>query len=232
MMFFLRKLKVIIEPIRKRSLFALGIIGWVLVLGILTPLLLGLLSLTLGNLLAGWQISKTIQVSDIILFITAAFILAYTYEAKKLREESVFQNKMSSAIDLRFRMTGNYLAPFPDKTTFAELSADEAFHNVSKVAFLTMFSMKRIGRCAPFEKFQSKGHKLVANYFIATERDRKKFVRTLFLQDGEVTASVLMSNGTKFLYTFRTTGDNWKRTWQGQPNLNDVFVLVKKELDE
>jgi MFS family permease len=230
MMFFLRKLNTVIEPLRKRYLFAMGVIGWVIVLGILTPILFALLYAMLGNFLVGWQIPKTIQISDIILFITAAFILAYTYETKKLREESILQNKMSSAIDLRFRMTGHYYVPHPNKTTFGEITADESFHNISRFSFLTTFSMKPIGRCAPFEKFQSKEKKLVANYFIETEKGRKKFLRTLLLQEGEIRANVLMSNGTRFLYTFQATGDNWKATLHGHPNLEDVFVLVKKEL--
>jgi len=155
--------------------------------------------------------------------------LAYTYETKKLREESIFQNQMSSAIDIRFRMTGNYSIPYPNRTTFAELGTSESLHNVSRFNFLTTFSMKPIVRCGSFERFRA-GDPLRANYFIETDKDRKKFLNTLRMQEGEIRAGVLMSDGTRFVYTYQATTEGWKHALQGHPNMSDTFALIKKEL--
>ena len=230
--FFLRKLYKLYNPIRKRLLFILGVIGWVILLCFLTPLLFILLAMILEHFLVGWQFNKTIQISDFVLFITAGFIVAYTYETKKLREESVFQKQMDAAVDVRFDMSGNYRVLHPDKKTFGGLTAAESLHTISRFTFLTAFWMRPIGGCDVFEKNKPNDKSLRANYFIKNDKSRVSFLRTLLIQEGKIKAAVLTTDGTRFIYTFQATGEGWKFTLKGSPNLNDRFVLVRKELDE
>ena len=57
------------------------------------------------------------------------------------------------------------------------------------------------------------------------------FVETLNSQDGIIKAKVTATSGDKFLYTFKTIGNNYKiTTEEGNPNLNDFFKLINKKL--
>ena len=50
------------------------------------------------------------------------------------------------------------------------------------------------------------------------------------MQEGEIRAGVLMSDGTRFVYTYQATTEGWKHALQGHPNMSDTFALIKKEL--
>jgi len=217
------KIDNLVKSAKRYSFFVLQIIGWVLLLYFIT----------IGFAASFTAVfSKNASLSDFVLFITAAFILAYTYEAKKLKDETVFQRKMSAANDIQFRMTGCYIINRPDSTTFGKLRTAEVLNNVSKFAFLKAIPMRDIGHSAPFIKITDDRKFLEANYFISTKEDREAFLKALQLRNGDIKAWVLITNGTQFIYTFRAVGDGWNRTLQGSPNLNDQFILVKKELYE
>ena len=40
---------------------------------------------------------------------------------------------------------------------------------------------------------------------------------------------VSVTIGYDYIYTFKTKNDNWKEIRPGNPNLNDEFILIKKE---
>jgi hypothetical protein len=175
---------------------------------------------------------KNVQLSDLVLFITAAFILAYTYETKKLKDETILQRKMSAANDIHFRMNTSYRDDMMDKRPFGFLETTEALSNVSRFTFLKAIPMRGIGNCTPFVRMHRNPSLLEASYFIKTGAERNTFLEALQLQDGNIKAWVLMTDGTEFVYTFRALGDGWKQTLDSAPNLGDQFILVKKELYE
>lgn len=79
MFIFFHKLYRAGESIRKYLIFILQIIGWVIILYILIPIFISFFN----GIFKGVSIST----SDFILLITAAFILAYTYETQKMKEQ-------------------------------------------------------------------------------------------------------------------------------------------------
>jgi len=99
---------------------------------------------------------KNVQFSDLVLFITAAFILAYTYETKKLKDETIFQRKMSAANDIQFTMNTTYRDDAMEKRPFGFLQTTEALNNVSKFTFLKAIPMRGIGNCIPFVRMYVK----------------------------------------------------------------------------
>ncbi len=231
-MIIFEKLLKLIWPVQKYSLFVLEVICWVGALLFLTPLLSGLFQIVFPKVL--------ISFNDFILLVTAAFILAYTYETKRMRQETIFQRKMSYAVDVSFRMDGYYKEGGTDANLnldtviFGKVSALEGVDNVSQFSFMSAIMMTPIGKCKLFERDYSEGGspKISAHYFIVTNEGRDDFLRALMIQDGEIKARVSMSNGIRFIYTYRATQENWKKTLGGAKNLGDNFVLVKKELDE
>lgn len=209
--------------------FIVQLIGWMGVLALITPILVGVFQ---GSIKGLFGTEVKLSDSDFILLITAAFVIAYTYETKKIREESIFQRKMGSANDVKFKMLSKYLVENPDGSLFGELSSPERLHNVSDFCFITTFSMKPIGMSAPFQKITADKKFFVANYFIKTNEGRKVFLNTLKKQDGEIQAKVLMTNGDRFIYTYKAGADNWKKVLEEDAKLFDYFTLIKKEVDE
>lgn len=212
--------------IGKYFFFILEIIFWVIVLCIVIPIFA-------ASFNAVYQGRLTLSNSDFILLITAAFILAYTYETKRLREETVFQRKMADSVDIQFFMRNNYDASQLTKPggLFADVQAPEAQNNVSEFEFLTAVRFASIGRCGQLYK-GSRDDSLSAHYFIESPGAIDAFLKALQLQNGHIKARVLMTNGTEYVYTFKAVGEGWKKTLTGSPNLNDAFILVKKELYE
>lgn len=214
-------------PIKRYGLFIVEIFSWVVVLSFLTPFFLVLFQVVFSK----------IQVSfgDLVLLITAAFILAYTYEAKKMRLQIIFHQKMSYATDLRFRMAEFYQFVEGSDMFFGEFATkEEANNSVSSVSFLSAITMAEIGRCGRFFKKNIADEFLKAQYFIKTEEGKRAFLRTLKLQNGVIRVKVLTTNGTKFIYTFKTIHENWRKALKtdlrSSPALSDDFILVKKEL--
>jgi hypothetical protein len=212
------------RSIQRYVLFILQIIGWVLVLYFLTPLLASFQPVFFAT-----KIPMTI--GDFMLLITAAFVLAYTYQTQKLKEETIFQRRMSVAHDVRFRMTNYYRQRNEGDAVFGELTAVEALNNVCDFTFLTAVVGRNIGRCGIFQRLVPARTFLETSYLMETLEGRDAFLESLRLTNGEIRARVLVTNGETFIYTFRAVTDNWKRTLAGAPNLNDEFILVKKEVD-
>ena len=209
--------------IRRYFVFILQIIGWTLVLYVLAPIRLGFFA-------SIFKI-ENIALSDFILLTTAAFVLAYTYETKKLREESVYQRKILSANDIRIKLQSYYFGPNPKNRVFARIQSLEAFNNVASLYFLSAGWMKPIGRCDSFSRIGDDLRFFEANYFMNTEKDIHLFLNSLKNQGGIIKAKILITNGERFTYTFQAVQDNWKRALDGAENLTDDFILVKKELD-
>lgn len=207
------------------GLFLLQVVGWVAVLYILTPFLASL-SVPI------WGKQIQLSVSDFILLITAAFILAYTYEAKKLREETVYQRKMAVASDIRFSMADYYEHKDADKdAVFGRFTAPEGLSSVVGVAFLNVIISEPIGRCGKFFKKDKEDEYPTARYDIISKEERHDFVQTLQIQDGTINARVVTTNGLQFTYTFAAVGDGWRNAHiAGKGYVKDEFILVKKEL--
>lgn len=227
-MIILEKIIKSTRGLRRYGLFILEIIGWVVVLLFLTPILASFIQA---------QFPKAqISFGDFILAITAAFILAYTYETKKMREETIYQRKMSSAIDVNFVMIGDYNTSKPDEEIiYGVLTTFKGLNCVAKVSFISGIMTMSIGRSDPFYIAQEdnwESERMVAQYCIKGRKDRNDFLRALKLQNGEIRARVLMTNGEKFIYTFRAIEGNWRKALDGIENRGDEFILVKKELDE
>ena len=104
-MILLEKLYKFLKPFWSYGLFILEIIGWLIIICFLTLSLISVFQVQFPQ--------AQISFSDFVLLITAAFVLAYTYEAKRMRRETVFQRKMSYAIDIRFKMIGYYKGTQP-----------------------------------------------------------------------------------------------------------------------
>ncbi len=219
-MIILEKLFKLLRPLQRYILFILQIVGWIVVICLLVLFILTILQLKITDVHASF--------GDFVLLITAAFILAYTYEAKKMREEIVFQREMASAVDINFSMSSGYKLPLPGNT-FGTVSTTKGLNSVSGFSFLSGVMITKIGRCSPFINV---GNALRADYFIETEKGLQTFMRALSLQDGEIRARIWMTNGTKFIYTFVTSQRNWKKTIKGVKDLDDQLILIKKELDE
>ncbi|MEK7070879.1 MAG: hypothetical protein AAB966_03665 [Patescibacteria group bacterium] len=203
----------------KYLLFILEILGWVVVLFFLTP---GL-AISFSNVFG-----KTVSVSDFVLFITAAFILAYTYETKKLREESVMQRKMAVASDIQFTMASAYRQILGNHI-FAYMRAEKNTSNISQIFFIQALPARKIGYADTFRYRDD--YSLITNYYIETLEDREAFLKTLEIKKGEISAWVLTTDGTEFLYTFKALEDNWKKALEkSNESAIDEFVLVKKEL--
>ncbi|MDO8536861.1 MAG: hypothetical protein Q7R94_01285 [bacterium] len=223
-MILLVKLQRVFRSVQRYGLFVLEILGWVAVLYFLTPILISFLV----NLFPNIQI----QFGDFILLITAAFILAYTYESKRMRGQIIFQDRMACAHDISFKMRSGYRLTSPN-ILFGRFSVIEAPNGVSKISFLSGIIMKPTGRCGIFQKLQNADDHLEADYFIEGDKDRETILRALKLKDGEIAARVLMTNGLMFLYTFRAAQGNWKKTLrEDAKGLTDDFVLINKELLE
>jgi hypothetical protein len=135
---------------------------------------------------------------------------------------------MSVANDIQFQMNTSYRDPDVALRPLGFLQTTESSNSISRFAFLKALPRTDIGRCEPFRKISD--NELRATYFVSTDEGREDFLKALQLQDGEIKAWVLITNGTQFIYTFRAMGDGWKKTLEGSPNQKDQFVLVKKEL--
>jgi hypothetical protein len=112
------------------------------------------------------------------------------------------------------------------------LYTTEEMNNISAFFFLSAGYLP-IGRCTNFSKSKSETDQyLVAVYYINSNQDRDRFLETLKIQNGKIKASVLMTNGVRFVYTFKAVQGNWKKALNGEKNMEDDFVIIKKELDE
>jgi hypothetical protein len=169
---------------------------------------------------------------DIVLLVTASFILVYTYETKKTREQALLHNKMSYAHDVNFSMSSDYSGRLASDSFIGKINSPEMSTNVSRVLFLSGVFLKPFGRCAPFIKNKER-ERLEANcYFDNPKEDREIFLGELKRGNGEIRASVLMTNVMRFIYTFKAVQGCWIKTIEGHENLRDDFILVKKELDD
>lgn len=209
--------------ISRYFLFVIEIVIWTFILYLIIPILGSLFNSIFQN-------KVPLTNSDFILLITAAFILAYTYETKKLREETVFQRKMTSACDIRIRMQ---YQPYKrdnrqEWDAFMTIETDEGVNTISRFSFLRAMPRTDIGYCKTFKE-RGDGT-LLAYYMIPTDVERNDFLKALQLQGGEIKAWASATDGTQFIYTFRAVSDGWKKTLEGEPGLYDDFVLVKKEL--
>lgn len=221
-----RKVLTVNRRIRGYYMFILQIVMWVLILYVLTPLLASFQPLFFAT-------KTPLSISDFILLVTAAFVLAYTYQTQKLKEETIYQRRMSVAHDVRFEMTMHYAKVNEFDRVFGRLLTPEALNNVCELVFITAVAGSDIGKCTVFQKINAEDNFLKATYFIETQQGRDAFVQSLKLGGGEIRARVLVTNGEKFVYTFRAVTENWRQFLVDRnPNLNDEFILVKKEVDE
>jgi hypothetical protein len=197
--------------------------GWIIVLSLLIPVSVALFT-TFG-------ISPKISTSDFILLITAAFVLVYTYGTRKLREETVFQREMSVANDIQFYVYGGSYSKTVEITNFGRLTTAKSLNNICKFSFMTAIIEKKIGECSHF--YTNEDENFYADYYFKSDADRMAFLEALQIQNGRIKARVLITNGTRFIYTFEAMGSNWQRALKGEPpqGSSDNFILVKKELD-
>ncbi len=212
--------------IGKYFLFIIQIIGWFAIICFLTIITSGI-SLTIFG--------KNLKLSnnDFILLITAAFILAYTYETKKLKEETIFQRKMSDANDIDFQIYQYRIDPEFHGNTIGSITMIKRLNNISEFTFLTPIIFKPIGELQGFSGLEDDNLSIRADYVIKTEKEIKEFLKTIEIQNGKIKARVKTTNGVKFIYTFRILGDSWKKALKGTYEYKgDQFIIIKKELDE
>lgn len=205
--------------------FVVQIVLWVVVLYLLTPFLASIQP-------TFFRTNPALSPSDFILLVTAGIVLAYTYETHKLREESVYQRRMSAASDLRVSMfNAYYRLPAAEETRTAMLFrfySNDGANTITKVQLLSGFLGTPIGRCGPFDYIHGE-ERLHADYFLDDIQERIALLNALRLGSGELRAAVLATNGERFVYTFRAITDNWRESLAGRLHLNDQFILVKKE---
>lgn len=225
---FLNKMDLNHRFIKKSFKFLLEILLWVAIVLFTLVVSISIFNLVLKDFI--------IDISDIILFITAVFILFYTYETKKIREETISQNKMSNAVDVRL-LTVHYLEKDFESGHIIEgcevdilttIYASKSTNNISSFKFITPFALRGIGKCESFEKINEL--ELIGTYFV-TNRQRDMFLKALEIQDGKIKARILITNGDRFIYTFKSTGDNYKKALKSSKGLVDSFILIKKEID-
>lgn len=227
-MIILEKIIKSTRGLRRYGIFILEIIGWVVVLLFLTPVL--------ASYFRAFFPKAEISFADFILLITAAFILAYTYETKKIRQETIFQRKIAAAVDVNFVIMGGYQIPRSEgEEIFGMFTTFKGLNCVARISFVSGIMTTPVGNSGPFYMVHEdnwESERLIAHYFIKGKKNRDDFLRALKLQNGEIRARVLMTNGERFIYTFRAVQENWRKALEGGEGRNDEFILVKKELDE
>ena len=119
----------------------------------------------------------------------------------------------------------------PESTDFGELKSSATLNNVSKFSLISAFFWRPIGESTPFLRITPNSNSLVAYYDIKTKKDRVNFVRSLQLQNGGIKAAVSMTNGDRFIYTYRAAGDGWKNALVDSKSTDEFFILVRKEID-
>lgn len=110
--------------------FVMKLIFWVFVLAWLVPFLAGLVLNTFK--------STSLTISDFILFITAAFIIAYTYETQRMGEQITKQTKATE------KMAEYQLMPAVDVNMVYENREKRTyfwFSNLSKLPAIASFEL-------------------------------------------------------------------------------------------
>lgn len=210
----------IASPLIKMLLFIFKMAFWTFVLYFLLFFFLVSFKSIFGN-------KATLSDSDVILLITAVFVLAYTYEAHRLKEETIFQRKMSAAVDVDFQMSSGYIRSNEYSEDMGILTSSRSHNNVSTFTFISPFLWQPIGECSLFYSLDGN---LSARYMIKNVKECNSFLKAIEIQKGEIKAKVLITNGERFIYTYRAIGDNWRKSLSGEHDLCDSFILVKKEI--
>lgn len=210
----------IAAPLIKMLLFILKMAFWTFVLYLLLLFFLVSFKSIFGD-------KVKLSDSDVVLFITAVFVLAYTYEAHRLKEETIFQRRMSAAADVNFQMNSGYIQSGQYSEIVGILTSPKSQNNVSIFTFVSPFLWQSIGECSLFYNYDGA---MSAQYMIKDVKEYSGFLKAIEIQNGEIKAKVLITNGERFIYTYRAIGDNWKKSLGGERDLCDSFILVKKEI--
>ena len=111
--------------------FLAKLVLWVFILAWITPFLAGLFLNTFNK-------SANLTVGDFVLFITAAFIIAYSYETQKMREQMTEQTKATK------KMTEYQLMPSVDVNMVYEKQVGRTyfwFSNTSNIPAIVSFGV-------------------------------------------------------------------------------------------